>query len=75
MAKKSPRASERRAEPCGVGQGHTGNQCGEWPAGQDLLADRTVLSSISTKGNQSLVHPSLPGLNPENTLDIYSFGN
>ncbi|XP_074192069.1 signal peptide, CUB and EGF-like domain-containing protein 2 isoform X9 [Rhinolophus sinicus] len=28
VAKKSPRASERRAEPCGVGQGHTGNQCG-----------------------------------------------
>ncbi|XP_012639458.1 signal peptide, CUB and EGF-like domain-containing protein 2 isoform X4 [Microcebus murinus] len=27
MAKKPPRASERRAEPCGVGQGHTENQC------------------------------------------------
>lgn len=29
VAKKSPRASEWRAESCGVGQGHVGNQCGE----------------------------------------------
>ncbi|KAM5223155.1 signal peptide, CUB and EGF-like domain-containing protein 2 isoform 10-T10 [Hipposideros larvatus] len=28
VAKKSPRTSERRAESCGAGQGHTGNQCG-----------------------------------------------
>uniref|UniRef100_A0A286Y2L7 Signal peptide, CUB and EGF-like domain-containing protein 2 n=1 Tax=Cavia porcellus TaxID=10141 RepID=A0A286Y2L7_CAVPO len=28
VAKKSPRASEWRAESCGVGQGHVGNQCG-----------------------------------------------
>lgn len=65
VAKKSPRTSERRAESCGAGQGHTGNQCGEWPAGQGLLANRTVLSSINSKGNQSLAHPALSGLTLE----------
>nr|KAF6343624.1 signal peptide, CUB domain and EGF like domain containing 2 [Pipistrellus kuhlii] len=28
VARKSPRASERRAEACGAGQSHLGNQCG-----------------------------------------------
>ncbi|XP_023563372.1 signal peptide, CUB and EGF-like domain-containing protein 2 isoform X2 [Octodon degus] len=28
VAKKSPRASERQAESCGVGQGHVDNHCG-----------------------------------------------
>lgn len=74
VAKKSPRASEHRTRSCGVGQSHIGNKCGEWPADQNFLANRTVFSSINTKDNQksgpssplwapSGEHPvSLPGL-------------
>lgn len=75
VAKKSPRASERQTESCGVGQSHIGNHCGEWPAGQDIFANRTVLSSIHTKVTKSLAHPSLSGLTPENTLAMHSSGN
>ncbi|KAF5918838.1 hypothetical protein HPG69_005878 [Diceros bicornis minor] len=49
VAKKSPRTSERRAESCGVGQGHVGNQCGECPAGQDIVANRSVFSPVHTE--------------------------
>lgn len=59
VAKKSPQTSEHWAESCGVGQGHVGNQCGEWPAGRDILANRTVLNSKNTKGNQKQVCPIL----------------
>ncbi|XP_032344946.1 signal peptide, CUB and EGF-like domain-containing protein 2 isoform X5 [Camelus ferus] len=49
VAKKSPRTSEHRVESCRVGQGHVGNQCGEWPAGCNILANTTVLSSRSSQ--------------------------
>lgn len=52
VAKKAPRTSERRVESCAVGQGHVGNQCGEWPTGQDILANRTIFSSVNTESNQ-----------------------
>lgn len=63
VAEKSPRASEHQVESCGVGQGLVENQCGEWPAGQDLVANSTSLSSTNTKGSPDRAgHPfcSLP---------------
>lgn len=57
VAKNSPRISEHRVESCGLGQGHVGDQCGEWPAGQDILANRTLFSSRNTMGSHN---PSFP---------------
>ncbi|KAB1272452.1 signal peptide protein; CUB and EGF-like domain-containing protein 2 [Camelus dromedarius] len=59
VAKKSPRTSEHRVESCRVGQGHVGNQCGEWPAGCNILANTTVLSSRSSQGKQKQAWPIL----------------
>lgn len=75
VARKSPRASGRRTEACGVGQSHVGNQCGEWPVGRHILANRTVYSSTNTKVPK--VWPTLPlsGLTLEDTLAVHSFGN
>lgn len=75
VARKSPRASERRTEACGVGQSHVGNQCGEWPVGQHILANKTVYSSTNTKVPK--VWPTLPlsGLTPESTLASTPLGS
>lgn len=75
VARKSPRASERRAEACGVGQSHVGNQCGEWPVGQQVLANKAVYSSTNTKVPEVWPTLALSGLTPENTLAVPSFGN
>lgn len=70
-AKKSPRTPEHRMQSCGVGQGRAGNQCGEWPAGRDILANGTVLSSVKTRGHQKCGPFSLSGLTPEKAVDTH----
>ncbi|XP_019584318.2 signal peptide, CUB and EGF-like domain-containing protein 2 isoform X8 [Rhinolophus sinicus] len=68
VAKKSPRASERRAEPCGVGQGHTGNQCVSCRAGTyyDGAQERCILCPNGTFQNEEGQITCEPCPRPEN---------
>ncbi|XP_036283093.1 signal peptide, CUB and EGF-like domain-containing protein 2 isoform X8 [Pipistrellus kuhlii] len=54
VARKSPRASERRAEACGAGQSHLGNQCVSCRAGTyyDGSQERCILCPNGTFQNE-----------------------
>ncbi|XP_054580723.1 signal peptide, CUB and EGF-like domain-containing protein 2 isoform X5 [Eptesicus fuscus] len=54
VARKSPRASERRTEACGVGQSHVGNQCVSCRAGTyyDGSQERCILCPNGTFQNE-----------------------
>ncbi|XP_059564824.1 signal peptide, CUB and EGF-like domain-containing protein 2 isoform X4 [Myotis daubentonii] len=54
VARKSPRVSERRAEACGVGQSHVGNQCVSCRAGTyyDGSQERCILCPNGTFQNE-----------------------
>ncbi|XP_058401937.1 signal peptide, CUB and EGF-like domain-containing protein 2 isoform X3 [Diceros bicornis minor] len=68
VAKKSPRTSERRAESCGVGQGHVGNQCVSCRAGTyyDGAQERCILCPNGTFQNEEGQITCEPCPRPEN---------
>lgn len=68
VAKKSPRTSERRAESCGAGQGHTGNQCVSCRAGTyyDGAQERCILCPNGTFQNEEGQITCEPCPGPEN---------
>ncbi|KAM5223154.1 signal peptide, CUB and EGF-like domain-containing protein 2 isoform 9-T9 [Hipposideros larvatus] len=68
VAKKSPRTSERRAESCGAGQGHTGNQCVSCRAGTyyDGAQERCILCPNGTFQNEEGQITCEPCPRPEN---------
>ncbi|XP_063112784.1 signal peptide, CUB and EGF-like domain-containing protein 2 isoform X6 [Cavia porcellus] len=68
VAKKSPRASEWRAESCGVGQGHVGNQCVSCRAGTyyDGAQERCILCPNGTFQNEEGQVTCEPCPRPEN---------
>ncbi|XP_036077756.1 signal peptide, CUB and EGF-like domain-containing protein 2 isoform X2 [Rousettus aegyptiacus] len=68
VAKKSSRTSERRAESCGVGQGHVGNQCVSCRAGTyyDGAQERCVLCPNGTFQNEEGQITCEPCPRPEN---------
>ncbi|XP_045413441.1 signal peptide, CUB and EGF-like domain-containing protein 2 isoform X4 [Lemur catta] len=68
MAKKPPRTSERRAEPCGVGQGHTENQCVSCRAGTyyDGAQERCIFCPNGTFQNEEGQITCEPCPRPEN---------
>ncbi|KAK1335951.1 hypothetical protein QTO34_003751 [Cnephaeus nilssonii] len=51
VARKSPRASERRTEACGVGQSHVGNQCAPLlPLARLMVATHNLLLTVLCRG-------------------------
>uniref|UniRef100_A0A8C2WDB0 Signal peptide, CUB and EGF-like domain-containing protein 2 n=1 Tax=Chinchilla lanigera TaxID=34839 RepID=A0A8C2WDB0_CHILA len=68
VAKKSPRASERRTESCGVGQGHVENQCVSCRAGTyyDGAQERCILCPNGTFQNEEGQVACEPCPRPEN---------
>ncbi|KAL2806510.1 signal peptide, CUB and EGF-like domain-containing protein 2 isoform 2 precursor [Daubentonia madagascariensis] len=68
VAKKPPRASERQAEPCGVGQGHTENQCVSCRAGTyyDGAQERCIFCPNGTFQNEEGQITCEPCPRPEN---------
>ncbi|XP_057604880.1 signal peptide, CUB and EGF-like domain-containing protein 2 isoform X5 [Hippopotamus amphibius kiboko] len=68
VAEKSPRSSERRAESCGVGQGHVGNQCVSCRAGTyyDGVQERCILCPNGTFQNEEGQITCEPCPRPEN---------
>ncbi|KAM8817533.1 signal peptide, CUB and EGF-like domain-containing protein 2 isoform 3-T3 [Rhynchonycteris naso] len=68
VAKKSPRASERQTESCGVGQSHIGNQCVSCRAGTyyDGSQERCILCPNGTFQNEEGQIACEPCPRPEN---------
>ncbi|XP_036906007.1 signal peptide, CUB and EGF-like domain-containing protein 2 isoform X4 [Sturnira hondurensis] len=68
VAKKSPRASELRTQPCGVGQSHVGNKCVSCRAGTyyDGLQERCILCPNGTFQNEEGQITCEPCPRPEN---------
>ncbi|XP_021119430.1 signal peptide, CUB and EGF-like domain-containing protein 2 isoform X6 [Heterocephalus glaber] len=68
VAKKSPRASEQRAEACGVGQGHVENQCVSCRAGTyyDGAQECCILCPNGTFQNEERQVTCDPCPRPEN---------
>ncbi|XP_066107015.1 signal peptide, CUB and EGF-like domain-containing protein 2 isoform X5 [Saccopteryx bilineata] len=68
VVKKSPRASERRTESCGLGQSHVGNQCVSCRAGTyyDGSQERCILCPNGTFQNEEGQITCEPCPRPEN---------
>nr|XP_027798139.1 signal peptide, CUB and EGF-like domain-containing protein 2 isoform X4 [Marmota flaviventris] len=68
VTKKSPRTSEQQAESCGVGQGHTENQCVSCRAGTyyDGAQERCILCPNGTFQNEEGQITCQPCPRPEN---------
>ncbi|XP_062052517.1 signal peptide, CUB and EGF-like domain-containing protein 2 isoform X3 [Lepus europaeus] len=74
VAKKSPRTSEHRAEPCGVGQSHVENQCVSCRAGTyyDGAQERCVLCPNGTFQNEEGQITCEPCPRPDNAEALKS---
>ncbi|KAM7086598.1 signal peptide, CUB and EGF-like domain-containing protein 2 isoform 3-T3 [Molossus nigricans] len=68
VAKKSPRASERQTESCGVGQSHVGNHCVSCRAGTyyDGSQERCIVCPNGTFQNEEGQITCVPCPRPEN---------